>query len=484
MALSVAGTLLSTGLLFVVAYTSQDRIAALATTAAAASCVWNCFALLRLAPLSPAAMYLYMLLLFHMGLVGPWALGINQIEPPRWLLGNDIAPGLSMLILALGGFALGVALGRPDRTRRTTQAEGPQYYNDVLFLVGVGTALLGLALFTYGILNVGAARFLAASYIESIRLTAWYDAGYFHNGMTVIPIGVYMAAASARKRWLPLLLVGTGAWAAVVSVLGFRGIALVPCITLVAILIKRGVRIPKWVLVSGALVVLCAISAIRLSRNSALGQRELLPALAAASPLAAVEEMGNSLRPLVHTIHFLETEPYRYGYTYWQALEGALPSILGSRGRGYVAVEDMPPSMWVSRLAAPWNFAHFGGIGFSAVAEPYMNFGPAGVAIYFLLLAYGLVCADRFDDLRPTRLALWAIFLGPLLWTSRNAFTVLFRPVMFGCAAVFAARVLGDSIARSRQQSALHARPLPAGPPSEARWPPPASAISPAQELR
>ena len=46
-----------------------------------------------------------------------------------------------------------------------------------------------------------------------------------------------------------------------------------------------------------------------------------------------------------------------------------------------------------------------GGLGFSAVAEPYMNFGPWGVAAAFLLLAYALVWADRLETPGPLPLA-------------------------------------------------------------------------------
>src|SRR5690606_314388 len=128
------------------------------------------------------------------------------------------------------------------------------------------------------------------------------------------------------------------------------------------------------------------------------------------APLEALQEMGGSLRPLVHTIDLMENEPYRWGRTYWQALGQVVPNLsLRWQGDVYLPVEDMPPSHWVSRLAAPWNYKNFGGLGFSAVAEPYMNFGPWGVALVFWLLGYGLVRVDRIEMPRPTQLACWGI---------------------------------------------------------------------------
>jgi hypothetical protein len=106
----------------------------------------------------------------------------------------------------------------------------------------------------------------------------------------------------------------------------------------------------------------------------------------------------------------------------------------------------------VSRLAAPWNYQNFGGLGFSSVAEPYMNFGPWGVAVAFWLLGYGLVRVDRMELVRPTQLACWGMVLGPLLWATRNGAGVFIRPAVWGVALTLLARFVGDSLARVRSE--------------------------------
>jgi hypothetical protein len=75
-----------------------------------------------------------------------------------------------------------------------------------------------------------------------------------------------------------------------------------------------------------------------------------------------------------------------------------------------------------------------------------MNFGVPGVAVYFFFLAALLVAAYRGDAAQPTRLALWAVVLGPLLWTVRNDFHGFFRPVLLGIACLAAARLLTNSL--------------------------------------
>ena len=120
-------------------------------------------------------------------------------------------------------------------------------------------------------------------------------------------------------------------------------------------------------------------------------------------------------------------------------------------GDRYLAVEDLPPGHWVTRLAAPWHYAHHGGLGFSAVAESYMNWGPAGTVAVFLLLGAGVVAADRMDAARPAYLASWAMALGPLLWTTRNSSGVLFRPAVWGLAVVLGAWLISRWAGRFRR---------------------------------
>jgi hypothetical protein len=107
-------------------------------------------------------------------------------------------------------------------------------------------------------------------------------------------------------------------------------------------------------------------------------------------------------------------------------------------------------------LAAPWKHEHFGGLGFSGIAEPYMNFGLAGVAAYFLLLGAGLVWADSFATSLPTRLALLASVLGPLLWTTRGSFDSFLRPAIWGVLCVLAARVIADSLYAAKRSTPGH----------------------------
>jgi hypothetical protein len=420
--------------------------------------------LLRLEALSPAMIYLYLLGLFHLGLVVPWALGAAVSPPPLWLVTHDLRPALTLVLVALTAYQAGAAVAVwlwP--TPSTCSAPSIGCYNDTLCRLGLAVMGLGLLAFCGGVYTLGLDRLLQAGYAETYELVSQYDPRLFGISLTLAPIGLYLAAAACRRRMLPWVLGAGALWSGMILFLGFRGYALIPAATVVAVLHKRGFRLSRTACGVALAALLVLIPLVRTARANSLGARGASAALPlgapqlsvalVSAPLQALEEMGGSLRAVVHTVEFLENEPLRWGGTYWQALLAAAPNVaLDWQGETYLPVEQLPPSHWVTLQAEPATYHAHGGLGFSAIAEPYMNFGVAGVAVYFFLLALALVAFYRFDLARPTRLALWAALLGPLLWTVRNDFHGFFRPALLGLATVAAALLLANSrVARRRR---------------------------------
>ena len=451
-------------MLWAVQQFDDDRISALAAGVMLLVSLWLCLGSLRLHPLSPVMIYLYVFGLFHLGLVVPWALDIHASVLPHWMLRYPLTPALTLVIAAITAYQLGATLAASRWSAHVArEAEGGhRYHNPVLFHLGFVVVLGGLGLFGWGIHNIGFGRFLQASYIETFELVQMYDPRLFITSLTFVPVGLYVIAASAPARRMMAVLALTVAWSSVVFFLGFRSFALAPLVVTLAVLTKRGFRLHKSAYVAGLLIVMVAIPVARSMRNNRLAERSVADALTEIHPLAAFEEMGGSLQPLVYTLRLMEDEDLRWGRTYWQALSRVMPNLaLNWENSGYLAVEDLPPTHWVTRLAAPWKHRNYGGLGFSAIAEPYMNFGVVGVALYFLALAVALVAVERFDQGRPTRLALWAAMLGPLLMTTRGSFDSFFRPVIWGWVVVLCLRVVADSLPASRRSGAASRAPEP-----------------------
>ncbi len=425
----------------------SDRVAALAAGGAFLLAVGSCLRLLRLDPLSPTMVYLYVFGVFHLGLVVPWAVGLHSEHLPDWMIEHRLAPALTLVTISVMAYQAGTSVAmwkwpNPPRLRKPVR-----YHNLILYDCGLVILLAGCLMFVWGVRSLGFTRLLEATYFETYRLTNWYDPRFFVTSLYVVPIGLYLVAAAAPQRCVRWVLCLLTAWSGVIFFLGFRGFALIPALTVLVVLNKRGFRLSNKVYVLALFAVLVAIPAVTVMRASPVSERSISEVFRSARPLAALKEMGASLRPLVHTLHYMETESHRWGKTYWRGLISVLPNLSSEwEGRSYVPLEELPPSHWVTKQASPWTYERYGGLGFSTVAEPYMNFGTSGVVIYFLLLPVLLIWADRFDAARPTRLAMWAVLFGPLLWTTRNSFDNFFRPAIIGLGCVLLARLAANSI--------------------------------------
>ncbi len=75
------------------------------------------------------------------------------------------------------------------------------------------------------------------------------------------------------------------------------------------------------------------------------------------------------------------------------------------------------------------------------MAEPYLNFGAAGVVVFFLLLGRLMHLWDPSLARDPYRAAIGAAAFGFLLWTVRNDAMELFRALTLAAFAVLAAWV-------------------------------------------
>jgi hypothetical protein len=182
---------------------------------------------------------------------------------------------------------------------------------------------------------------------------------------------------------------------------------------------------------------------MRNAREDPLNERSFTMSLKEFNILDGPAEMGATIRPLVETEALIGAMNYRYGKTYLTGLKGVAPNLaLRWEAPATESIEDLPPSHWLIAVVDPWTYRNNGGMGFSAVAEPYMNFGIAGVLAYFFLIAFLLTRLERISVHSSYALASWALIIGPLLWTTRNDFANFFRPAIWGLLCLGLIRVL------------------------------------------
>jgi oligosaccharide repeat unit polymerase len=384
-------------------------------------------------------LYFTLLGFVHLGLVTPWALGIYDVSRVPWFATYGLSPALASVTYSILAYQTGliVAVVVSQDVKVSHKPNGPNLENRKLFLVGSCLSFSGAVMFVVGLIGLDPAGYFRLTYSDTFRLRAESDPRFFGSGITLVLIGLSLAMAGAPRRRFAAVFWGSGLWCLLLFYLGFRGPALIAALIVCAVALKKGVLFPRWLLGLTAALVLLAVPIIRVIREQPINERSFGISVSDFSLLDGPAEIGSGIRPLVETCSFIDQGSYRYGRTYLLGLKGILPNLaVRWEAPSAGSIDSLPPNHWITAVADPWSYENYGGIGFSAVAEPYMNFGIVGVISYFFLLALILVHLEQVSIRSSEALASWAVFLGPLLWTTRNDFTNFFRPAVWGLLCI------------------------------------------------
>jgi oligosaccharide repeat unit polymerase len=388
---------------------------------------------------SAPMLYLMLLGLVHLGLVTPWALGIYDVSRVPWFVPYGVSPALVLLIYSILVYQTGliVAIVEAQGVKLPYAPANPYLENRRLFLAGSCLFFSGVVMFVAGLVGLDPEGYLRLTYSDTFRLRAESDPRFFGSGITLVLIGLSLAMAGAPKRRLPAVFWGAGLWCFFLFYFGFRGPALIAALVVSVVALKKGVSFPRWLPGLTAALLLLAVPMMDVIREEPINERSFRISLNDFSLLDGPAEIGSGIRPLVETCSLVDQDSYRYGETYLLGLKGILPNLaVRWEAPSPGSIDSLPPSHWITAVADPWSYENYGGMGFSAVAEPYMNFGTVGVIGYFSLLALILVRLEKISIRSSEALACWAVIVGPLLWTTRNDFTNFFRPAAWGLMCI------------------------------------------------
>lgn len=396
--------------------------------------------------LSTAPMlYLALCGLFHLGVAVPWALGIYDISRTPGFSPFGISRALALITCAIAVYQLGLIVGlRAKAYEFSTGSNFAQNLQDSnIFWTGVGVFSCGAAMFLIGLLQLEKATVDRLTYSETFRLRAETDPRFFGTGITLGFIGLCLAAAGASRRNMRFAYVCLGLWFSALFFLGFRSPAITGVLVVYAVAVKKDIRFPRWAPWLGIAILLVAVPVMRVIRESPLERGSVVDSFREINLLDGPAEVGGSIRPLAETIDAIGSGPFRHGRTYLNAMKNIVPNLAFHwQAPEAQSIDDLTPNHWITALVDPWAYANHEGMGFSAIAEPYMNFGMAGVIVYFFALAILLVRLEQVSIRTPYGLAVWALLIGPLLWTTRNDSSEFFRPVAWGLLCLGAVSVL------------------------------------------
>jgi uncharacterized protein YjeT (DUF2065 family) len=263
----------------------------------------------------------------------------------------------------------------------------------------------------------------------------------------------------ARRAAVSLLLIN----AASLLFVGLRGFATMPLASLAWLWDRTIARLPRILLVVGTVIVLVGIFPfVRSTRELSAEERRGVSARSTYSELDthpaidAIAEMGGSIVPLAFTLELVPAHhDYELGVGYLYAVLSLVPNLFWEK---HPSAVHGAPSIWLIETIDPAAARSGSGLGFSFIAEAFLNFGPFGVPLVSFLIVYGIVrlwlWAERGRN--PARFAVVASLLPSLLFCARSEILGLPRQLVWYGLAPYGAYLVVRRLLEARGGHSRH----------------------------
>jgi hypothetical protein len=361
--------------------------------------------------LSPPVIYMVIFWLFHFGLIVPGAIapGILFAFIPsylRFFMWPEATIAVLASLLFIAAFSLGALRKRngekPPGTM--TRSKAPE-----LIMAGWVSLIVGFGLFAAFLLKFGITTFFISYedffFLSSSPTTSIFVITY---GLILILIG----GSSLRT----FMVLGVTIYLPVFFIMmasGSRTGPLFSIVVLVLVMGLQGVRLPRLLLIGGAVLMLIMTATIRDYRLTGLGTTlRTYTSLSIGDPVEGMTELGGSLCPVIVTVDYLRENPLFYGETYLYPFYRQVARIVGKD----------PGSLTSDRRFIAQHITQiYGAIGYSTVAEAYANGRLIGVALFAVAWGMGLRFLMKKAS-SPYGMALLAVVLIPMMSNIRNSF--------------------------------------------------------------
>lgn len=347
----------------------------------------------------------FVFVLFHFGSLGvraswyapalvdeTWHLSVLCLT--AWLFSFDLVSGIR-------------PLARPEERQLAPyrwELRRVEKWAQVVFWIGGGLQLFFLS-------RVGFSTFFGRVYGKEVfdAVTSRGLAYAYSVGALAILVGALTTAVAScltRRKVFPNLIFLSGVVLYIISLLleGDRGTL---TIFLIPLFVLQHTLVSPWkkrTLIIVGLVTVVLFSGLRGYRR----QREVGGFLGAATTEGlnrTFGEMGGTLDTLVRArVLVPERRDYFFGKTYLWAAARTLPNVrFKAREWGFVS------SVWVTKETAPEVYRRHGGLGFTIVAEAYINFGYFA-PLFFAFLGFIHARIERWASWRTHRCFYLALF--------------------------------------------------------------------------
>jgi oligosaccharide repeat unit polymerase len=347
---------------------------------------------------------------------------------------------LFLVLLGLASFHFGGLLSTSAGSKKKTIPATKKSLAQYTRLVGWGLLLISLipALFQ---LRDALTIVMSSGYfaLYQRRFATGIGASPRLLATFLIPAALFILVGSKKQRSGIIIsgLVVFG-YSAFQFFLGARSTAVMPLIAYAWLWHRHIHRIPGWVIAIVSLIMLIVVfPLIHMVRNISGDERLAFSALVnsffAIDNLAvlSISEMGLSMATVAYTLELVpRLRPFDMGAGYGYALLTLIPNLFW----------DIHPTIahglaadWLVWTVEPAYAAIGGGLGYSFIAEAYLNFGWIGTPLIMGLIGFlfgkFVLWAQRSTE--PAKLAMVASFLTFFLLYARGESGSIIRPLIW-----------------------------------------------------
>jgi hypothetical protein len=398
-------------------------------------------------------LFLVSAFLFNAGQAGLEVFGLNDRGLLLGYFSEEIIEStLALVLVSLSALHLGallhLAVVRPVPVR-SRRAQRPAWIRSVgwfLLVISLPPTVMWLT----EVFEVAARSGYWATYDRDVE-TGMAASRFVLSGLFVPAL--LLLTACGRKhaidRNVSAILMVT--FAAVQFYIGYRSTAAMPLVAW-AWLRHRAVRPirPGLLCAVGLLLLLVVFPLVRETRNFAFADRSAVPVgrwldVQDNPGLATISEMGGSMGTIAYTLTLVPAiRPYSRGEDYAYALLTLLPNMFWSI---HPTIAYGTLSDWLAGTVYAGVNARGAGLGYSFIAEAYVNFGPAGPLLVMTVFGLALVTLARWatETDEPAKVALAAIVLAVILRYPRDELSGIIRSlVWFGMGPYLLALLLPE----------------------------------------
>jgi oligosaccharide repeat unit polymerase len=345
----------------------------------------------------------------------------------------------SMATLHLGALLARASFNQESSARKISHASQEQLAAN-LRLVGIALLAIsipGAILVFREVLSV----VMSGGYVAIFQQSAVMSFSVIPKVLSafIIPGAMFLLAGADNSRKLRLFAVGTVVWfAGMQFIIGERHNGALALMVLAWMWHRRVAKLNPVVLLGGALLLLGIVfPMVRAIRDSSGNERAsseqwIERFTSVDNPaVSAIHEMGGSVYTLAHTMTLVPAiRPYDYGSSYFYAVMTLFPNLFWDL---HPTVTAGIPGEWISWEIEPWAAARGVGMGYSFIAEAYLNFGPWGAAGFLFLFGWVyarfVLWSDQVEY--PARMAMVASAAFFFIFVARAEMAVIVRGLVW-----------------------------------------------------